>query len=157
MSMIQKHCYECGTALTERELESEGIVPYCPQCQQYRFPMYNVAVSMVVINKQTGQILLIRQYGKPHFILVAGYVNPEMLGCSQQIAAQNRMRYMRFFEDAPKLPAILAYHGQAYKHLKAETLNVNDLNYSQGKLWITSFLYGLLRPLDGIQNSPISG
>ena len=74
----------------------------------------------------------------------------EMLGCSQQIAAQNRMRYMRFFEDASKLPAILAYHGQAYKHLKAETLNVDDLNYSQGKLWITSFLYGLLRPLDGI-------
>ena len=75
MSMIQKHCYECGTALTERELEGEGIVPYCPQCGQFRFPMYNVAVSMVVINELTGQILLIRQYGKPHFILVAGYVN----------------------------------------------------------------------------------
>ena len=74
----------------------------------------------------------------------------EMLGCSQQIATQNRMRYLRFFEDDPKLPAILAYHGQAYKHLKAETLTADDLNYSQGKLWITSFLYGLLRPLDGI-------
>ena len=74
----------------------------------------------------------------------------EMLGCSQQIASQNRLRFMRFFEDAHKLPAILAYHGQAYKHLKAETLNVDDLNYSQRKLWITSFLYGLLRPLDGI-------
>ena len=74
----------------------------------------------------------------------------EMLGCSRQIAAQNRMRYMRFFEDAPNLPAILAYHGQAYKHLKAETLTAEDLTYSQGKLWITSFLYGLLRPLDGI-------
>jgi cytoplasmic iron level regulating protein YaaA (DUF328/UPF0246 family) len=74
----------------------------------------------------------------------------EMLGCSLQIAAQNRLRYMRFFEDAPKLPAILAYHGQAYKHLKAETLNVDNLNYSQEKLWITSFLYGLLRPLDAI-------
>ena len=49
----------------------------------------------------------------------------DMLGCSLQIAAQNRMRFMRFFEDAPKLPAILA-------------------------LWITSFLYGLLRPLDAI-------
>ena len=74
----------------------------------------------------------------------------EMLGCSRQIAAQNRVRYMRFFEDAPKIPAILAYHGQAYKHLKAETLTADELNYSQGKLWITSFLYGLLRPLDGI-------
>ena len=74
----------------------------------------------------------------------------EILGCSQQIAAQNRLRFMQFFDEKPKLPAILAYHGQAYKHLKAETLNVDDLNYSQGKLWITSFLYGLLRPLDGI-------
>ena len=74
----------------------------------------------------------------------------EILGCSQQIAVQNRLRFMQFFEEKPKLPAILAYHGQAYKHLKAETLNVDDLNYSQEKLWITSFLYGLLRPLDGI-------
>ena len=74
----------------------------------------------------------------------------EMLGCSQKIAVQNRMRYMRFFEDAPQLPAILAYYGQAYKHLNAETLTADDLNYSQGTLWITSFLYGLLRPLDGI-------
>ena len=74
----------------------------------------------------------------------------EILGCSQQIAVQNRLRFIQFFEEKPKLPAILAYHGQAYKHLKAETLNVDDLNYSQEKLWITSFLYGLLRPLDGI-------
>ncbi len=74
----------------------------------------------------------------------------EMLGCSQQIAAQNMLRYMRFFDDAAKLPAILAYHGQAYKHLKAESLTVDDLNVAQGKLWITSFLYGLLRPLDAI-------
>ena len=72
--MIQKHCYECGAELTEKELEGEGIVPYCPQCQQYRFPMYNVAVSMVVTDEETGKILLIQQYGKPTYILVAGYV-----------------------------------------------------------------------------------
>ena len=75
MALIQKFCPECGEALIERELEEEGIVPYCPKCRQFRFPMYNVAVSMIVINEQTGQILLIRQYGKPSFILVAGYVN----------------------------------------------------------------------------------
>lgn len=73
--MIQKHCHQCGTALIEKELEGEGIVPYCPQCKDYRFPMYNVAVSMVVIDEQSGNILLIKQYGRPHFILVAGYVN----------------------------------------------------------------------------------
>ena len=73
--MIQKHCFECGAPLIEKELEGEGIVPYCTQCQEFRFPMYNVAVSMIVINEQTGEILLIKQYGRPFFILVAGYVN----------------------------------------------------------------------------------
>ena len=53
--MIQKHCFECGTALIEKELEEEGIVPYCPKCQQYRFPMYNVAVSMIVVDEETGK------------------------------------------------------------------------------------------------------
>ena len=81
----------------------------------------------------------------------------EILGCSMQIAAQNKLRFMQFLEDKPKLPAILAYHGQAYKHLKAEILTADDLNYSQGKLWITSFLYGLLRPLDGIQPYRMEG
>lgn len=73
--MIQKHCFDCGAELIEKELEGEGIVPYCPKCQQFRFPMYNVAVSMIVIDQQTGEILLIKQYGRPSFILVAGYVN----------------------------------------------------------------------------------
>ena len=73
--MIQKHCFECGTALIEKELEEEGIVPYCPKCQQYRFPMYNVAVSMIVVDEETVKSLLIQQYGKPSYILVAGYVN----------------------------------------------------------------------------------
>ena len=81
----------------------------------------------------------------------------EMLGCSLQIAGQNKVRYLKFFDDNPKLPAILAYHGQAYKHLKAETMNEDDFKYSQGSLWITSFLYGLLRPLDGIMPYRMEG
>ena len=32
--MIQKHCFECGMALIEKELEEEGSVPYRPKCQQ---------------------------------------------------------------------------------------------------------------------------
>ena len=73
--MAKKYCQECGTALIEKELENEGMVPFCPKCNQYRFPLYNVAVSMIVISRQTDKILLIKQYGRPFFILVAGYVN----------------------------------------------------------------------------------
>lgn len=75
MTLIQKHCHECGAALTEKELQGEGIVPFCPECGQYRFPMYNVAVSMVVRSKADGRILLIKQYGRDTYVLVAGYVN----------------------------------------------------------------------------------
>lgn len=73
-----------------------------------------------------------------------------MLGCSNSIAMQNKARYMRFLEPATTIPAILAYNGQAYKHLKAETLTLEQLGFSQQHLWIMSFLYGMLRPLDGI-------
>ena len=73
--MIAKFCHECGTKLTQKELENEGIIPFCPKCKAYRFPMYNVAVSMIVINKKTDKILLIKQYGKDYYVLVAGYVN----------------------------------------------------------------------------------
>ena len=72
---MEKFCRECGTELAVKELENEGLVPFCGKCGQYRFPMFNAAVSMIVINKSNGKILLIQQYGKNRNILVAGYVN----------------------------------------------------------------------------------
>lgn len=73
--MSSNYCRECGTKLVPRKLENEGIVPYCPKCGQYRFPQYNVAVSMIVVNEEKDEILLIQQYGRPSYILVAGYVS----------------------------------------------------------------------------------
>lgn len=73
--MTGKFCRECGTALVPKELENEGIVPFCPKCEQFRFPQYNVAVSMIVVNEEKDEILLIKQYGRPTYILVAGYVS----------------------------------------------------------------------------------
>ena len=70
-----KFCYECGAALTEKYLEREGMVQYCPHCQQFRFPIYNTAVSMEVLNPARTHVLLIQQYGRSRNILVAGYVN----------------------------------------------------------------------------------
>lgn len=71
------------------------------------------------------------------------------LDCSRSIAVQNWRRYQDFF-ITDKQPAIMAYNGQAYKHLKARTLNNEALKFGQQHLWITCFLYGLLRPMDGI-------
>ena len=55
----QKCCPECGYKLVEKELEGEGLVPYCEKCNEFRFPMFNVAVSMIVVNESNGKILLI--------------------------------------------------------------------------------------------------
>ena len=75
MLQDQRYCPTCGAKLEERPLANEGIVPYCPACEAFRFPKYNVAVSMIVTDAATGKILLIQQYGRPFYILVAGYVN----------------------------------------------------------------------------------
>ena len=71
------------------------------------------------------------------------------LDCSHALAAENWRRYQNF-HVAEKLPAIMAYNGQAYKHLKAKTLSEDALTFGQNHLWITCFLYGLLRPMDAI-------
>lgn len=71
------------------------------------------------------------------------------LDCSRKLAAENALRYRHFF-TATRLPALLAYNGQAYKHLKAETFSDETLRFAQQHLWVTCFLYGLLRPMDGI-------
>ena len=71
------------------------------------------------------------------------------LDCSRKLAAENWKRYQDF-HITRKRPAIMAYNGQAYKHLRAESLSEEALRFGQRHLWITCFLYGLLRPLDGI-------
>ncbi len=71
----QEHCPACGGKLVEKELPGEGLIPWCPACGQYRFPAYSVAVSMITVCETTGRVLLIKQYGRDAYILVAGYVN----------------------------------------------------------------------------------
>ena len=69
-----KYCGRCGTKLIEKELPNEGMIPFCGSCNDYLFPQFNVAVSLIVHNNDQDKILLIQQYGKKDFILVAGYV-----------------------------------------------------------------------------------
>ena len=107
------HCPECGAPLQMRALEGEGEVPYCTQCGKYRFPMYNVAVSMIVRDSKTGDILLIKQYGRDFYILVAGYVNRgeplehavarEIKEETGMIAARVKFNRTKFFEPSNTL------------------------------------------------------
>lgn len=70
-----QYCRVCGTKLEERYLENEGMVPYCSHCEEFRFRMFNTAISAIVYNPTGDKILLIQQYGRKDNILVAGYIN----------------------------------------------------------------------------------
>jgi NAD+ diphosphatase len=69
------YCIECGSPLHPKYLENEGEIPFCERCGEFRFPVFNTAVSMIVFNPSKDRILLIKQYGRDRFILTAGYVN----------------------------------------------------------------------------------
>ncbi len=69
------YCMECGTKLTVKPLKGEGDVPYCERCGTFVFPVFSTACSMIVMNPEQDKILLIKQYGRKDYILVAGYVS----------------------------------------------------------------------------------
>ena len=77
-----------------------------------------------------------------------------LMDLSDDLAKLNRDRF-RAFEDAPSdsdlRPAALAFAGDTYQGLEAETLDVDEMRWAQHHLRILSGLYGVLRPLDGIQ------
>ena len=70
-----KYCFKCGCKLENRYLNGEGEIPFCPTCNEFRFPIFSTAVSMVILSSDKTKVLLVKQYGKDFNRLVAGYVN----------------------------------------------------------------------------------
>lgn len=73
--MEMNYCMCCGAKLRTREHPTDGLVPYCESCDDYRFPVFSAAVAIVVLNPDETEVILIRQYGKDKDVLVAGYVD----------------------------------------------------------------------------------
>lgn len=88
-------------------------------------------------------------------LLPAGELG-RLLRVNRTLAAGNRRRYLRF-HDAPALPALTAYTGVVFRHIDPATFTAADFEYAQQHLRITSFLYGLLRPLDAIRPYRLEG
>ena len=81
-----------------------------------------------------------------------------LLRVNSKIAAENYMRFQDFCSDSPSaLAALLAYTGIVYKRIHPQDFTPEDFQYAQDHLRITSFLYGLLRPLDQIKNYRMEG
>lgn len=78
----------------------------------------------------------------------------ELMGVSENIAELNHARFMNWAQpfslDNAK-QAVLAFRGDVYTGLDADTLSAGQLGFAQKHLRILSGLYGLLRPLDLMQ------
>ena len=77
-----------------------------------------------------------------------------LMGVSEAIASLNHERFMNWAPEsttANAKQAILAFKGDVYTGLEAETMSTKDLEFAQVHLRILSGLYGLLRPLDLMQ------
>ena len=77
-----------------------------------------------------------------------------LMGVSRKIADINHERFRNWetpfsLENAKQ--SILAFKGDVYTGLDAETLSSEQLSFAQNHLRILSGLYGLLRPLDLMQ------
>ena len=76
----------------------------------------------------------------------------QLMGISDNLAELNHRRYAEWepcFEEQAR-PAILAFKGDVYIGLDAQTMGERDFTWAQKHLRILSGLHGLLRPLDRI-------
>ena len=68
------YCSVCGEKLALVVHKTEGLVPFCKNCNEYRFPQFATAVSLVVTNRTKDKVLLAKHIGQEDYILIAGYV-----------------------------------------------------------------------------------
>jgi cytoplasmic iron level regulating protein YaaA (DUF328/UPF0246 family) len=77
-----------------------------------------------------------------------------LMGVSENIADLNHRRFMNWhqpFDLDNAKQAVLAFKGDVYTGLEADTMNAKQLAFAQKHLRILSGLYGVLRPLDLMQ------
>ena len=77
-----------------------------------------------------------------------------LMGLSDKLGALNYERYQEWelpFSKENSKQAILAFKGDVYQGLDAESLDSQDLAWAQDRVRILSGLYGILKPLDLMQ------
>ena len=78
----------------------------------------------------------------------------KLMHISEDLAKLNYDRF-RTFEETPEAdllrPAALAFAGDTYQGLEAASLDAEEMAWAQDHFRILSGLYGVLRPMDGMQ------
>ena len=78
----------------------------------------------------------------------------KLMSVSEKISDLNVQRFNSWktpFTSKNAKPAAMAFRGDVYQGLDADTLSADDFEFAQSSVRILSGLYGVLRPLDLIQ------
>ncbi len=109
--------------------------------------------------------LITKKYSIPEFLdrsavlveILRGFSPSEMgqiMDINPKLSELNLERYLKWklpFDSTNSERAILMFKGEVFNGLKAESLNEDDLEFSQEHVRIFSGLYGVLKPLDLMQ------
>jgi cytoplasmic iron level regulating protein YaaA (DUF328/UPF0246 family) len=81
----------------------------------------------------------------------------DMLHVNRDIAVDNWKRFQVFHTNEDRQPAVFSYDGMVFQRLAPESFSDDELMYANRHLFISSFMYGLLRPLDMISKYRLEG
>ena len=113
----------------------------------YETPLKTKLNSQPIYGRESNQLIKALRTFEPFEVA-------SLMKISDKLADLNHKRYVEWRNkpaESKTRPAALAFKGDVYQGLEAQSFNDNDLKFAQRHLRILSGLYGLLRPLDVIQ------
>ena len=113
----------------------------------YETPLKTKLNSQPIYGRESNQLIKTLRTFEPFEVA-------SLMKISDKLADLNHKRYVEWRNkpaESKTRPAALAFKGDVYQGLEAESFSDNDLKFAQRHLRILSGLYGLLRPLDAIQ------
>lgn len=113
----------------------------------YTSPLATTEFSLPRYLEQSSQLIEVLRKLSPNQLA-------ELMKLSDKLAGLNVARFTEWqpnFTPENARQAILAFRGDVYTGLDADSLNAEDFQYAQQHLRILSGLYGVLRPLDLMQ------
>ena len=113
----------------------------------FESPARPLAYSEPILSKEAAGLMKVTRKLKSQDL-------QELMGISQSLADLNRERFQAMQpagDPERSRAAAMAFKGDVYQGLDAETMSDEDLNWAQNRVGILSGLYGILRPLDLIQ------
>ena len=109
-------------------------------------PTVSSATKPTMLKDAAELVDIMRDYGPDDLV--------ELMGISHKLGVLNNERFLSWrtpFNKSNAKQALLAFRGDVYTGLDADSFGDEDFDFAQQHLRILSGLYGILKPLDLIQ------